>query len=92
MGLLSDSDDSIVAGHFQRVILMSGSIFSVWSRVTNPSEMAVRLARRMGCYIPTDLHKLHNKILNCLRHQTVENITSVRWGIIIIIIMTSSLL
>ena len=38
--------------HFHRVILMSGSMFSSWSRVHNPSDRAVRLATALGCSLP----------------------------------------
>ena len=53
--------------HFQRVILMSGSMFSSWSRVDNPAENAVKLARELGCPLPADLHTHHTNILDCLR-------------------------
>ena len=53
--------------HFHRVILMSGSIFSSWSRVNNPSDRAVRLAVALGCPLPADLHTHHTNIRDCLR-------------------------
>ena len=53
--------------HFHRVILMSGSIFSSWSRVNNPAERAVRLAVALGCPLPADLHTHHTNIIDCLR-------------------------
>ena len=53
--------------HFHRVILMSGSIFSSWSRVNNPAERAVRLAVALGCPLPADLHTHHSNIIDCLR-------------------------
>ena len=63
--------------HFQRVILMSGSIFSGWARVNNPAVMAVRLAKEVGCSLPADLHTHHTNILECLRDKTVEQILNV---------------
>ena len=53
--------------HFHRVILMSGSIFSSWSRVNNPADRAVRLAVALGCPLPADLHTHHTNIIDCLR-------------------------
>ena len=76
--------------HFQRVILLSGSIFSGWARLENPAEQvacpvslhwcittvvqAVRLARQLGCPIPADLHTHHSNILDCLRDQPAERL------------------
>ena len=56
--------------HFQRVILMSGSMFSSWSRVHNPSDRAARLATALGCPLPADLHTHHTNIVDCLRSET----------------------
>ena len=56
--------------HFQRVILMSGSMFSSWARVDNPAENAVKLARELGCPLPADLYTHHTNILDCLRSET----------------------
>ena len=55
--------------HFQRVILMSGSMFSSWSRVDNPAENAVKLAKELGCPLPADLYTHHTNILECLRSE-----------------------
>lgn len=60
--------------HFQRVILMSGSIFSGWARVDNPAETGVRVARSLGCPLPADLHTHHSNILDCLRGKSVEQL------------------
>ena len=65
--------------HFQRVILMSGSMFSSWSRVHNPSDRAARLATALGCPLPADLHTHHtntsqphlSKLL--IRNATIRN-------------------
>ena len=59
--------------HFQRVILMSGSMFSSWSRVDNPAENAVKLARELGCPLPADLYTHHTNILDCLRSEESES-------------------
>jgi len=67
---------AIRQSHFQRVILMSGSIFSGWARVDNPAEAGVRLARSLGCSLPADLHTHHTQILDCLREKSVEDLTS----------------
>ena len=53
--------------HFQRVILMSGSMFSTWARMDNPSDTAVKLARELGCSLPADLYTHHSNIIDCLR-------------------------
>ena len=63
--------------HFQRVILMSGSIFSGWARVDNPAEISVKLAKQLDCSLPADLHTHHTNILDCLRDKTVEQLTGV---------------
>ena len=64
--------------HFQRVILMSGSIFSGWARVDNPSEIAVKLAKELDCSLPADLYTHHTNILDCLRDKSVEQLTQVK--------------
>ena len=60
--------------HFQRVILMSGSMFSSWSRVDNPAENAVKLAKELGCPLPADLYTHHTNILECLRSENKRSI------------------
>ena len=55
--------------HFHRVILMSGSIFSSWSRVNNPADRAVRLAVALGCPLPADLHCLLTSIFGYIRNR-----------------------
>ena len=41
--------DLIFSGLFHRVILMSGSLFSPWSRVRDPLSYALQLAERFNC-------------------------------------------
>ncbi|CAG2066029.1 unnamed protein product, partial [Timema podura] len=57
------------SGYFQRAIVMSGSVFSPWSRVEDPSKCSRAIARSLGCLAETS-----RAILQCLRSKSVEEL------------------
>ena len=58
----------IIAGLFQRAILMSGSGASTWSMVEDPVHYAVKLAAHLNCTLPANMLKNHLNIVDCLRY------------------------
>ncbi|XP_014255965.1 cholinesterase 1-like isoform X2 [Cimex lectularius] len=56
-------------GLFHKAILMSGNVFSPWSKSNNPSNASKEIAKSLGCFSK----KVHS-MLNCLQSKSAEEI------------------
>ena len=74
-------DSFTILGLFHRVILMSGSSHAPWAKVKDPLKYAVQLAKRFNCTIPEDLRNEHEKIVDCLRNITAEELLSAKLSV-----------
>ncbi|XP_063224802.1 neuroligin-2-like [Bacillus rossius redtenbacheri] len=71
------SSPAVTPGLFHRAVLLSGSAFSSWALVHNPSEHAVSLARQLNCSVPEDLERDHEDIVDCIRDVPLEKLLQV---------------
>ncbi|XP_063237155.1 neuroligin-2-like [Bacillus rossius redtenbacheri] len=58
---------TVMPGLFHRAILLSGSSLSSWALVEEPVDLALRLARQVGCPAPLDVRRDHEQVVDCLR-------------------------
>ncbi|OAD53096.1 Neuroligin-1 [Eufriesea mexicana] len=62
---------------FTRAILLSGSALSSWAVVEDPVSYALKIAKAVNCTIPEDLVNNNERIVDCLRDRSLEELMQV---------------
>lgn len=83
---------AVVPGLFQRAVLMSGSAFSPWATVDNPTHYAIKFGRALNCTgnltltaetghrrgpPPKPSNKELDDMVNCLKERPLEDLQAV---------------
>lgn len=83
---------AVVPGLFQRAVLMSGSAFSPWATVNNPTHYALKFGRALNCTgnltltadmghrrgpPPKPSNKELDEMVNCLKEKPLEELQAV---------------